>query len=198
MKKTILVISVFLSATVLGLFFILNSDQTSGNAGDKLDASALESVLSVNQEAALHRKATSGVKAPAFTLKDLNGTTHTVAGAEDKPIVLQFWASWCEACSVEAPTLKKLHEKYEDKVDFYGVNLSSEEKQASAIETFIEENEWRFTNLLDANKRASYLYELHALPTTFIIDTDGTVLDTFHLIDPMEFESKLEMLTEGR
>lgn len=78
------------------------------------------------------------------------------------------------------------------------MNLSSEEKQASAIETFIEENEWRFTNLLDANKRASYLYELHALPTTFIIDTDGTVLDTFHLIDPMEFESKLEMLTEGR
>ncbi|MDQ8737095.1 TlpA disulfide reductase family protein [Paenibacillus sp. LHD-38] len=198
MKNSILIIGVFLLATAFGLLLILKSDKTSGTEGGKLNASALENILSVDQEAALHRTATSGVKAPAFTLKAVNGKTYTVAETNDKPIVLQFWASWCEACSVEAPTLKKLHETFRDKVDFYGVNLSSEEKQADQINAFIQKNEWGFTNLLDANKRASYLYELHALPTTFIIDKDGTVLDTFHLIDPMEFESKLEMLTEGR
>jgi peroxiredoxin len=198
MKSTIWIIAGFLLATAFGVALIVNTDHTSGKEGKKLDASALESVLSVDQEAALHRNTSSGVKAPAFTLKALDGKTYTIGEASDKPIVLQFWASWCEACTVEAPTLKKLHESYRDKVDFYGVNLSSEEKQADNISAFVQQNEWSFTNLLDANKRASYLYELHALPTTFIIDTDGTLLDTFHMVDPMEFELKLDQLTEGR
>ncbi|WP_169084802.1 TlpA family protein disulfide reductase [Paenibacillus sp. PL91] len=198
MKSMFWIIAGFLLATAFGVALIVNSDHTNGEEGKKLNASALESVLSADQEAALHRKTSSGVKAPAFTLKALDGKTYTIGEKSDKPIVLQFWASWCEACTVEAPTLKKLHEAYRDKVEFYGVNLSSEEKQADHISAFIEQNGWSFTNLLDANKRASYLYELHALPTTFIIDKDGTLRGTFHMVDPMEFELKLDQLTEGR
>ncbi|CAM4243802.1 peroxiredoxin [Paenibacillus endophyticus] len=198
MKSSVVIIGMFIAATLFGMLLIFQSDESSEAEGKKLNASSLESVLSVSQEAALHRKATSGVKAPTFTLKAVDGNTYTLGETYEKPIVLQFWASWCEACSIEAPTLQKLHERYQGKIDFYGVNLSSEEKQADQISDFIQKNGWKFTNLLDANKRASYLYELHALPTTFIIDTDGTVLDTFHLIDPLEFESKLNMLSEGR
>ncbi|MGO4544588.1 TlpA family protein disulfide reductase [Paenibacillus sp. 2TAB23] len=198
MKSSVVIIVVFIAATLFGMLLIFQSDESSEAEGKKLNASSLESVLSVSQEAALHRKSTSEVRAPSFTLKAMDGNTYTIGETNEKPIVLQFWASWCEACSIEAPTLQKLHGRFQDKIDFYGVNLSSEEKQADQISDFIQKNGWKFTNLLDANKRASYLYELHALPTTFIIDTDGKVLDTFHLIDPMEFESKLNMLSEGR
>lgn len=198
MKAAIWIIAALVLATVFSLALIFHPDRSSGKEGVKLNAASLERVLSVDQDSALHRSASSGVKAPVVTLKGMNGNTYTIGEENSKPIVLQFWASWCEACSVEAPTLKRLHEAYQTDIDFYGINLSSEEKQSGDISAFVHKNEWGFINLLDANKRASYLYELHALPTTFIIDTDGTVLDTFHLIDPLEFKLKLDQLTEGR
>ncbi|WP_139992568.1 TlpA family protein disulfide reductase [Paenibacillus paridis] len=198
MKSSVFIIGAFIAVTLFGMLLIFRSDESGVAEGKKLNASSLESVLSTNQEAALHRKAKSGVKAPSFTLKSLEGKTYTIGETNNKPIILQFWASWCEACTIEAPTLQKLHAQFQDKIDFYGVNLSAEEKHEDQINAFIQKNGWNFPNLLDGNKRASYLYELHALPTTFIIDTDGTVIDTFHLIDPMEFENKLNMLFEGR
>lgn len=198
MRKSVLMGSLFMLATAFGLILMIQSSPANGQEGNKLNAAALEKVLSVKQEDALHRNASSSVRAPSFTLKALNGETYTIGETNNKPLVLQFWASWCEACSIEAPTLKTLHESYQDKIDFYGINLSSEEKQGEDIKAFIQQNEWTFPILLDDNKRASYLYELHALPTTFIIDADGTVLDTFHLVDPMEFRLKLEQLASER
>lgn len=198
MKKTAILVAAFAAATLLGIAFVYGADREPGGQGGKLDAMALEQVLSRNDEAKLHAKQTSGVQAPAFTLKALDGETYTVGKANGRPTVVHFWASWCEACSVEAPTLKKLHETYQDRIDFYGVNVSSEEKMQSHITDFIRVNGWAFTNLLDTNKRASYLYELHALPTTFILGEDGEVLDTFHLTDPVEFEEKLLHAMEGR
>jgi|GEM_PF-1328163 Thiol-disulfide isomerase and thioredoxins len=201
MKGWIAIAASFVMVTVIGLTVLLQ--QTSfGEAkqteGAKLDAEALEKVLAVGEEASLTHRKSSEVKAPSFTLKGLDGKTYTVGKDQKKPVILQFWSSWCEACTVEAPTLSKLHEAYGDQMDFYGVNLSAEESKPEEIGAFVARNKWTFPILLDDNKRASYLYELHALPTTFILDADGTVLDTFHMVDPMEFQQKLEKLTEGR
>ncbi|OMF29822.1 hypothetical protein BK133_17660 [Paenibacillus sp. FSL H8-0548] len=198
MKASIWTVAALVLATAFGTALIFYSSHSSSKEGSKLNAASLERILSVDQDSALHRSDAAGVKAPIVTLKALDGNTYTIGGENSKPIVLQFWASWCEACTVEAPTMKRLHEAYQNNIDFYGINLSSEEKQADDISAFVQQNQWGFINLLDANKRASYLYELHALPTTFIIDTDGTVLDTFHLLDPLEFKLKLDRITEGR
>jgi thiol-disulfide isomerase/thioredoxin len=198
MKRSVQIWLLAAIVSVTGFVLLLNfqSIQADAHKQKKIDALALEQILkSAHQDILGVKKRThSQIKAPPFTLKSLEGDTHTIGEATDKPVLINFWASWCEACNVESPVLKRLHEKYKDKVNFYGINITSEEKQPENIAKFMRVNQLTFTTLLDENKRAAYLYELHALPTTFLIDADGYIVDTFHMVDSYEFEKKMERL----
>lgn len=162
-----------------------------GGKAEKLDVHALEQI--VNFANSGDQGASTGVKAPPFTLKSLDGGYYSIGGKRDKPVVLNFWGSWCDACSVEAAVLTKLHAQYKGLIDFYGINVSTEEKPGN-IEAFVTQNKLEYPILLDEHKHAADLYELHTLPTMFLIDKDGFIVDTFHLADPLELEQKIEHL----
>ncbi|MGG3470246.1 TlpA disulfide reductase family protein [Neobacillus pocheonensis] len=195
MKKNIWLIAAIILVITFATLQAVNTAAQRADKGEgkSLDAEALEKIVNHADSGQITRS--SGVKAPPFTLKSLDDSYVSIGGKNAKPIVLNFWASWCDACSVEALELRKLYEQYKDRIDFYGINVTTEEKPEN-INAFITKNNLQYPVLLDEHKHAADLYELHALPTMFLIDKDGYIIDTFHIVDPLELEEKIGRLAK--
>lgn len=195
MKKNYILLCGIILLSCLPMYLFLSHKSTDPivTEGQRLDVDKLESI--VNLASSGGKPGANDVKAPSFTLKDLNGSFQTIGGKRDKPLVVHFWASWCEACSVEVPTLRRLYEQYKNQVDFVGINVATEEKLEN-IQKFVLTNHITYPILLDEHKHAADLYELHALPTVFLIDTNGYILDTFHMVDPLELQEKVARLAK--
>jgi peroxiredoxin len=196
MKKMTSMIVGLLLLSSLPFYLLISHKTTDPNPGEgqKLDVYKLESIVKLASYG--KKPGTNDVKAPAFTLKALDGSYYTIGGKRENPVVIHFWASWCEACSVEVATLRKLYGQYKNQVDFLGINVSTEEKPEN-IEKFVKQNNLTYPILLDEHKHAADLYQLHALPTVFLIDKNGFVMDTFHMVDPLELEEKIRHLAES-
>jgi peroxiredoxin len=129
--------------------------------------------------------------APAFKLTSLDGRTYEVGGAREKPLVLNFWASWCTPCHDEAPDLKKVYGKYEGKVDFYAVNITRNDTKEKA-EEFVKKYGLTFPVLLDLDAQVSEMYRVIFVPTSFIVDRQGTIKEVVHLLTPEQWDQKLQ------
>ncbi len=108
--------------------------------------------------------------APDFTIDILDGEEKSLRDYRGKPVVLNFWASWCPPCRQEAPDLVELHKKYGDRVDFVGIIYQDEE---GAARRFIEEFGIEYENGMDAGGKASAAYKITGIPTTCVIDAQG-------------------------
>ncbi|MEK4177046.1 TlpA disulfide reductase family protein [Aeribacillus sp. FSL W8-0870] len=117
-----------------------------------------------------------GYLAPSFSLKGLDGKTHELKDYLDKPVVLNFWASWCPPCIEEAPNFVKLHNEYGKNVHILTVNLTSiDDLQAAKI--FAEEFGFVFPVLLDEDGSVAKRYHIKPIPATFFINQEGTIVD---------------------
>jgi cytochrome c biogenesis protein CcmG/thiol:disulfide interchange protein DsbE len=118
-----------------------------------------------------------GFKAPDFKLTGMDKKAYSLSGlAGEKAVVINFWASWCGPCRLETPDLVDLYEKYKDDVVFYGLNLTSTDK-VEEVDAFIKEFNVSYPILLDMTGDVSNAYAIQAVPTTFFIDENGTVID---------------------
>lgn len=112
--------------------------------------------------------------APDFTLQKLGGGTITLSEFRGKkPVVVDFWASWCPNCQRDMPNLNRFYEKYKDKVEVIGVNLQERE---SAVRDFIASRDISFPIVLDPFKRASNAFGIQYTNTHFLIDIDGNLV----------------------
>ena len=116
------------------------------------------------------------VLAPDFTVYDLDGNAVQLSDFIGKPIVLNFWASWCGPCQMEMPDF---HEKYlqlGEEVNFLMINMTTgRETQESAI-AFIEKNDYSFPIFYDMQSDAAMTYGAYSLPTTYFIDAEGSAI----------------------
>ncbi|WP_117237410.1 TlpA family protein disulfide reductase [Thermus sediminis] len=91
-----------------------------------------------------------------------------------KPIVLNFWASWCfPACYEEAPILEAAWRRHRERVLFLGVNVQDREPEALR---FIDQFGLTFPNVFDPRGRVGVDYGMYGVPETFFIDQEGRVL----------------------
>lgn len=111
--------------------------------------------------------------APDFTLKRAEGGNLRLAEQRGQVVLINFWASWCGPCRIEMPHLNKLHDKYKaGGFMVLGVNIDDDPRNAMAGATKLGIT---FPVLLDGDKRVAKLYDLSTMPTTLLIDRDGTL-----------------------
>ncbi len=125
----------------------------------------------------------SGPKvAPDFTVKSLTGETLSLSAYKGKPIVLNFAASWCGPCELEAPVLVKMYEKYKDRANFVGLAVKDAEEDQRAFAT---RHGLQFPIGLDSDGKVLYNFQkagkvnMSGIPTTFFIDKEGNIAGFF-------------------
>ena len=111
---------------------------------------------------------------PDFTVYDKNGSPVRLSDSFGKPIVVNFWASWCGPCQSEMPDFQKVWEELGDQVVFMMINMTdgSRETQATA-EAFLTEKGYSFPVYFDTKMDAAATYGAYALPTTYFIPANG-------------------------
>lgn len=130
-----------------------------------------------------------GERAPAFEAPLLGGGgTLALGDLAGRPVVLNFWASWCVPCEDEAPMLRAAHERYGDEIAFVGVNIRDARSDALA---FVERYGLGFPNVRDEGLEIYSAYGLTGQPETFFIGADGRIVE--HVPGPL-LEGDLEEL----
>lgn len=113
-----------------------------------------------------------GTTAPDFSLSNLEGKEVKLSQFKGKVVLLNFWASWCVPCRSEMPTIELLHREYQDKgLVVLGIDDEESQKQAAFLQKF----GFSFASLVESRKQASNLYGVGGIPTTVLIDRQGTI-----------------------
>lgn len=115
-----------------------------------------------------------GKTAPEFTLRDVStGDIVSLESARGKPMVVNFWATWCVPCYAEHPYLVAAAKQYGSEALFVGVVYDDEEE---AINRFLQQYGRSYPALQDPDGRAAIAYGVYGVPETFFIDSSGTIV----------------------
>lgn len=138
-------------------------------------------------------------KAPEFTfsnynfgLSEFDGQTMRLSDLRGKPVVVNFWASWCVPCREEQAGLEQAWQKYRDQVWFVGLDYLDQEPNARA---YLSEFAVSYPNGADKGGRAYSTYHVQGVPETFFIDAEGNIQGFF--VGPIpqpELERRIEEL----
>lgn len=118
-----------------------------------------------------------GALAPPFTLQSLDGSERSLLDLRGRPVVVNFWATWCEPCVVEMPELQAFQNEAGSAAHVIAVNLGETVAQA---EGWLRERDLTLDVVFDTDLRISELYALRGQPTTFIISPDGRITAIFY------------------
>ncbi len=110
--------------------------------------------------------------APNFRLTSIDGKVVELKNFRGKVVVLDFWATWCKPCVAEMAELKKLYEKYHDKIVIISVNIGEPE---AIVKAFVTINDINWIVVIDKTREVSAKYGIRFIPTLFIIDKKGRI-----------------------
>lgn len=116
-----------------------------------------------------------GQQAPGFTLLTLDGGRASLTDHRDKLVVLNFWATWCQPCTVEMPSLEALWQRYRERgLIVVGVSVDRGAPKA-LLEPYVRNLKLTFPILLDPDSKTSDRWRVTALPATFLVRPGGEV-----------------------
>lgn len=116
-----------------------------------------------------------GKTAPGFTLKGLDGQEVSLSDLRGKPVLLNFWASWCGPCRLEMPFLQQIYEKWTGEgLVLLAVNLQEDQ---NTVQEFVRNGGFTFPILLSPGNEVPLAYNIRGIPATFFIDADGIIRD---------------------
>jgi thiol-disulfide isomerase/thioredoxin len=113
-----------------------------------------------------------GESAPDFTVKSLEGKQFRLADLKGKPVLLDFWASWCGPCKQSMPVVEKIAKDYKDQLTVLGVNAAEEREVAAE---FLKRNPMSYPSALSTDSTVLKDYKVDALPTFVLIGADGKI-----------------------
>ena len=114
------------------------------------------------------------ILAPDFTVYDSEGNEVHLSDFTGKPIVLNFWASWCGPCRSEMPDIQKAYETYGQDIHFLIVNLTDGSRETvEAARDYVSQEGYTFPVYFDTTLHAASVYGAYSIPMTFFIGAEG-------------------------
>lgn len=110
--------------------------------------------------------------APRFALDSLSGEEIDTGQLIGKPLMINFWATWCGPCRLEMPLLQEYSLAHEDSLEVLAVNVGESSEE---VQVFVDEMGLDLPVLLDQTNSVENLYRVRGLPSTFFIDRDGII-----------------------
>jgi thiol-disulfide isomerase/thioredoxin len=145
--KKILIITICLLVLVIALF----------NSGEKMEVPLK----------------TEPTVAPQFTLPNLYGQQVSLSDFHNKPVMVNFWATWCVPCRNEMPEIENVYRMRQDYgLEVLAINLK---ESKDIVEKYVKNNDFSFQILLDEAGEVSDEFQLFGLPTTYFIDKEGVI-----------------------
>lgn len=203
-NKTFILLAVLLVILIGGAGFFYNKlssayktdtlTETSQAAENETESEETEDSQTSSEETDSGENAAE--TAPDFTMTNASGEEVKLSDFFDKPVVLNFWASWCGPCKSEMPHFEDAYQKYGEDINFVIVNLTDGARETvEAASDFIEEQGYTFPLYFDTNTEGAMTYGTYSIPVTYFIGADGVpVAQANGALDAATLQKGLDMI----
>lgn len=117
--------------------------------------------------------------APDFSVIDMAGKAVKLSDFFGKPIILNFWATWCGPCEAELPSFEAAYQEHGDLINFLFVNLTDGSRDTvEGVKNYISDKRFSFPVYFDTLYSGAQAYSVQSIPITVIIDANGKLVDT--------------------
>ena len=156
-------------AVAIGVVFMFIPSDVSAQNNNAVS----DNVVSALRSAGISTRA-QGAEPVDFTLPLLDGTDFTLSQQKGKVIFLNFWATWCPPCRDEMPSMEALYQRFKDSgLEIIAVNLR---ESSNDVNAFMNQYKLTFPAALDSRGSVGAMYNVRAIPTTYIIDRRGLIV----------------------
>jgi peroxiredoxin len=192
MRKNIIVIVILLGLVGWGIY-----DTSKKNDERQASLASSEQTMEGIDDSSLSIGINQGNIAPDFELDSLDGKILKLSDFRGQKVIVNMWATWCPPCRAEMPDMQKFYDKYKDEnTTVIAINMTTSEKSVDRIPEFLDEFGITLPVLLDKQNKIGEIYQVYALPTSYIIDSQGIIQQK--VTGPMNYEMMEKLVKEIR
>ena len=196
-KEWKLLLVLFALVLLLGGAYVLYDRLGSGYSGGLVEEGTKPPEETDDTAPGSDKEDTELFAAPDFSVTDTDGNAVRLTDKIGKPVVLNFWASWCPPCKAEMPDFNEAYEEWGDTVAFMMVNMTDGGRETvETAKSFIEKEGFSFPVYFDTEYEAAIAYSATSLPVTYFIDADGYLIArAMGMIDAETLEKGIGLIT---